>query len=157
MKKTKNAKIESQTKLKAKEVISATRKINTVDDVINNLKAITQIIKEDVIYICRAIGYPLHDPEYIYSLAVKHTVSSILYVFRNKEKFKKQGKYKGTLKMFEFERPDEAISWLMQRIISNIRNTYDKRYYKSLYIEYNEVYSIEDWNCAVDLSEQVDR
>ncbi|SFP99084.1 hypothetical protein [Hydrogenimonas thermophila] len=149
-------KVQRETRLNAAKLVCCLGKIKTVEDIIRFYESIIIVIKPEVIRCCNILGYRYKDMDYVYSLATKQTYKSLLNVRKHIKKFKIEKKYKGTLKFFSFTSVEKSIKWLTQRIISNMRNTTDIRY-KSLYIELSEVYSIEDWNCFINIIEDIEK
>ena len=101
----------------------------------NLLYAISEIILEDIEKCCISLNYQIRDFGQIYAQVVQYTIDSILKVQQNLEFYKKEQKYKSTLYFLSETDTFKKTKWFFQRLVSNIRNSYDERY-KSLYFNF---------------------
>ena len=64
---------------------------------------------------------------------------------------------RGTQRFFKYgKNVEKATKFLFQRLVTNVRNTHDKRYKKNLYFEC-EQHEITDYVYAIDEREKIER
>ena len=101
----------------------------------NLLYDISQIILEEVEKCCISLNYQIRDFGQVYGQVVDYTIESIKKVQQNLDFYKKEQKYKSTLYFLSDIDTFKKTKWFFQRLVSNIRNSYDERY-KSLYFNF---------------------
>ena len=105
------------------QIIKNCNKIVNVNDVLNNLDLISDIVKEDVFRITKSKGIFFADFEFTYANAVT--------ILKNQLK---KSHLKAIKRFIHCKNIENATSWLIQRIISNMRNISKNNRYK-LYCE----------------------
>lgn len=93
------------------EVLNYTNKIKTVDDLLNHFDAVVEIAKEDIYRIAKSKNIYFADFDFTYADAIDML----------REQLKKP--HLKAIKKFLFcENIENAISWLITRILANMRN-----------------------------------
>ena len=101
------------------EILGNSNKIKTVDDLLNNFNCIAELAREDVYRISKAKKIYFYDFDFTYNDAVK-----ILKNQLNKSHLK------GIRRFLSCENIANAVSWLIERILNNMRNITTNRKYK---------------------------
>lgn len=114
------------------EIIGHLKSIETVDEVIQRLESIFDLIREDVYNVIRSRGWYFRDFDGIYSEACEMLSKTLLKCHLT------------AVKMFyQSKNPEIAIRWIIQRIVSNIRNVgFDSRYKNCVFMKFNELHEI---------------
>ena len=97
--------------MKAYKFLLKSKKINNVNDLLANVDAIIDILKEDIFKISKSKKLHFYDFDFIYSAAV-----SILKTQIQKKHLS------GVKRFFNFDNIEDNLKWLVSRIINNMRN-----------------------------------
>ena len=101
------------------EILGNSNKIKTVDDLLNNFNCIAELAREDVYRISKAKKIYFYDFDFTYNDAVK--------ILKNQLK---KSHLKGIRRFLSCENIANAVSWLIERILNNMRNITTNRKYK---------------------------
>ena len=101
------------------EILGNSNKIKTVDDLLNNFNCIAELAREDVYRISKAKKIYFYDFDFTYNDAVKILKNQLKKCYLN-----------GISRFLNFNDISNAISWLITRIIANMRNTTTNKKYK---------------------------
>lgn len=101
------------------EILANSNKIKTVDDLLNNFNCIAELAREDVYRISKAKKIYFYDFDFTYNDAVKILKNQLIKCYLN-----------GISKFLNFNDISNAISWLITRIIANMRNITTNQKYK---------------------------
>lgn len=101
------------------EILGNSNKIKTVDDLLNNFNCIAELAREDVYRISKAKKIYFYDFDFTYNDAVKILKNQLKKCYLN-----------GISKFLNFNDISNAISWLITRIIANMRNITTNQKYK---------------------------
>lgn len=101
------------------EIIKNSKKIATVDDVVNNIDFIAEIAKEDVLKIAKSKRIYFADFDFTYSDAVE--------MLRNQLQ---KSDLKGIRRFLGFKNIANAGSWLIERLVNNMKNITTNQKYK---------------------------
>lgn len=114
------------------EMISHLKSITTVDEVIQKLASMFDLICEDVYHVVRSRGLYFQDFDGIYSESCEMLVLTL-----TKDHLR-------AVKMFyQLQNTEMAICWIIQRIVSNMRNVgFDQRYKKCVFMKFNDLHEI---------------
>lgn len=93
------------------EVIRHSGKIKTVDDLLNNFNSITELARDDIYKIAKSKRILFADFDFAYGEGVKMLRSQL-----------QKSHLKGIKRFLECENIDNAITWLIRRILANMRN-----------------------------------
>ena len=116
--------------MKAYKFLLKSKKINNVNDLLANVDAIIDILKEDIFKISKSKKLNFYDFDFIYSAAV-----SILKTQIQKKHLS------GVKRFFNFDNIEDNLKWLVSRIINNMRNfTTNPKYKLFLNLEKIDIY-----------------
>ena len=116
--------------MKAYKFLLKSKKINNVNDLLANVDAIIDILKEDIFKISKSKKLHFYDFDFIYSAAV-----SILKTQIQKKHLS------GVKRFFNFDNIEDNLKWLVSRIINNMRNfTKNPKYKLFLNLEKIDIY-----------------
>ena len=101
------------------EILGNSNKIKTVDDLLNNFNCIAELAREDVYRISKAKKIYFYDFDFTYNDAVKILKNQLKKCYLN-----------GISRFLNFNDISNAISWLITRIIANMRNITTNSKYK---------------------------
>lgn len=101
------------------EIIKNSKKIATVDDVVNNIDFIAEIAKEDVLKIAKSKRIYFADFDFTYSDAVEMLRKQL-----------QKSDLKGIRRFLGFENVANAGSWLIERLVNNMKNITTNQKYK---------------------------
>lgn len=101
------------------EILGNSNKIKTVDDLLNNFNCIAELAREDVYRISKAKKIYFYDFDFTYNDAVKILKNQLKKCYLN-----------GISRFLNFNDISNAISWLITRIIANMRNITTNPKYK---------------------------
>ena len=123
--------------------------INSVSQILSRLDIVIDLLKEDVSRVCNAKKFAVKDFDFAYKLATEATTKTI-------KKITKRGKkLESVQKLLNCSDINLAVQWLVQRLVSNVRNTADKRY-AHLHFENEGNVSAEEYNCTCDYRDIID-
>ncbi|MCT7611714.1 hypothetical protein N5U20_00680 [Aliarcobacter butzleri] len=116
--------------MKAYKFLLKSKKINNVNDLLANVDAIIDILKEDIFKISKSKKLHFYDFDFTYSAAV-----SILKTQIQKKHLS------GVKRFFKFDNIEDNLKWLVSRIINNMRNfTTNPKYKLFLNLEKIDIY-----------------
>lgn len=116
--------------MKAYKFLLKSKKINNVNDLLANVDAIIDILKEDIFKISKSNKLHFYDFDFTYSAAV-----SILKTQIQKKHLS------GVKRFFKFDNIEDNLKWLVSRIINNMRNfTTNPKYKLFLNLEKIDIY-----------------
>lgn len=108
----------------AARIIIETNQIKSHKDLIERFEVITDIIKDDVMYVLQNKRYSFEDFHVFYSAACEMTFLTLQKVHLK------------SVKRFYCSSIDESIRWIIRRVISNIRNiAFDSRYRRHISVK----------------------
>ena len=102
------------------EILSYSNKIKTVDDLLNHFDLIIELARDDILKITKSKRLLFSDFDFTFGEAIKILINQL------------QKKYlKGVQRFLRCQNIENAIKWIITRIIANMRNigtTTDNRY-----------------------------
>lgn len=101
------------------EILSYSNKIKTVDDLLNNFDSVAELARDDIHKIAKSKRLFFSDFDFVYGDAVKMLKGQL-----NKSHLK------GIRRFLSCENIANAVSWLIERILNNMRNITTNRKYK---------------------------
>ena len=105
--------------MKEFEFLLMSKKINNVKDLIDNIEAIIDVLKEDILRISKSKKLHFYDFDFTYSTAV--------IVLNNQIKKKHLN---GVKRFFKLENIEDKLNWLISRILNNMLNLTTNPKYK---------------------------
>lgn len=105
--------------MKVYKFLLSSKKINSVNDLLVNIDAIIEILKEDILRISKSKKLHFYDFDFIYSIAVNILKTQIKKTHLN-----------GVKRFFKFENIEDNLKWLVSRILNNMRNLTTNTKYK---------------------------
>ena len=105
--------------MNAIEILINYSKLETVQNLVDNIDLVTDIIKDDVYKIAKSKRIYFYDFDFTYNDAVKILKNQLKKCYLN-----------GISRFLNFNGISNAISWLITRIIANMRNTTTNKKYK---------------------------
>lgn len=105
--------------MKLIEIISHKNKIKTVDDLLNNFDAIVELARDDIYRIAKSKQLSFNDFDFTYWDAVE--------ILRNQLK---KSHLKGVIRFLKCGNISNAVSWLIERLLNNMRNISSNQKYK---------------------------
>ncbi|SFP02488.1 hypothetical protein [Hydrogenimonas thermophila] len=118
--------------------------ISTVEQLINKIDAVVEIMKDDAKRICISKKIAVVDFDFAFSVSAEATLKTI----------EKGAKLQGVKRFLNCQNIDIAVNWLLQRIVANIKNTYDKRY--KMHFENNGTCEINDYTSKYTIDKQIE-
>lgn len=101
------------------EILNHSKKIKSIDDLINNLDLVIEVAKEDVLKMASSRKLYFHDFDYSYSQAANILKSQL-----------KKKHLKAINKFYKCEVLGNAIKWLISRLLNNMVNITTNKKYK---------------------------
>ena len=102
------------------EILSYSNKIKTVDDLLNHFDLVIELARDDILKITKSKRLLFSDFDFTFGEAIKILINQL------------QKKYlKGVQRFLRCQNIENAIKWIITRIIANMRNigtTTDNRY-----------------------------
>ena len=105
--------------MNAIEILINYSKLRTVQNLVYNIDLVTDIIKDDVYKIAKSKRIYFYDFDFAYSCSVEIIKKQLL---------KKH--LQAIQRFFNFDNLENALKWLMSRILNNMRNITTNRNYK---------------------------
>ena len=105
--------------MKLIEIISHKNKIKTVDDLLNNFDAIVELARNDIYRIAKSKQLSFNDFDFTYGDAVEMLKSQL-----------KKSHLKGISRFLQCKNVANAVNWLIERLLNNMRNITTNRKYK---------------------------
>lgn len=101
------------------EVLRHSSKIKTIDDLLNNFDSIVELARDDIYKIAKAKRILFTDFDFAYGDAVEMLRSQL-----------QKSHLKGIKRFLQCENICNAISWLIERLLNNMRNITTNQKYK---------------------------
>ncbi len=120
------------------EILSNSNKIKTVDDLLNHFDLVVELAREDILKIAKSKRLKFNDFDFAYSCSVEIIKKQLL---------KKH--LQAIQRFFNFDNLENALKWLISRILNNMRNITTNKNFK-LFIDFKisnfeyEVYADND-------------
>lgn len=105
--------------MKLIKILNHSNKIKTIDDLLNNFDTIVEIARDDIFKIAKSKKIYFADFDYTYADAVEMLRNQLAKL-----------KLKGIRRFLGFENVANAVSWLITRILGNMRNITTNQKYK---------------------------
>lgn len=131
----------------AAELVSKLGKIKTAEDIYKNFDLVVCVMREEIENAVIELKLCLNkDVQFAISVAARQTRMTLHKKYLD-----------GPKRFFEYENDvASATKWLFQRILSNIKNSHNKKYKKSVFFECKEV-DITDANCTIDIINKIEQ
>ena len=97
--------------MKLIKILNHSNKIKTIDDLLNNFDSIVEIARDDIFRIAKSKKIYFADFDYTYADAVEMLRNQLAKL-----------KLKGIRRFLGFKNVANAVSWLITRILGNMRN-----------------------------------
>ncbi len=127
--------------MKEYKFLLSSKKIRNVNDLLANVDAIIEILKEDIFRISKSKRLHFYDFDFTYSAAV-----SILKIQIKKIHLD------GVKRFFKFENIEDNLKWLVSKIINNMRNITSNPKYK-LFFNTKNIYLYKENDLEYDYFE----
>lgn len=101
------------------EILSHSNKIKTVDDLLNNFDLIIELARDDIYKIAKSKRLLFSDFDFAYGDAVEMLRSQL-----------QKSHLKGISRFLQCENISNAVSWLIERLLNNMRNITTNQKYK---------------------------
>ena len=101
------------------EILSHSNKIKTVDDLLNHFDLVIELARDDIYKIAKSKRLLFSDFDFAYSDAVEMLKSQL-----------QKSHLKGISRFLKCENIANAVSWLIERLLNNMRNITTNQKYK---------------------------
>lgn len=101
------------------EILSHSNKIKIVDDVLNHFDLVVELARDDIYKIAKSKRLLFSDFDFAYADAVKMLKSQL-----------QKSHLKGISRFLKCENISNAVSWLIERLLNNMRNITTNQKYK---------------------------
>jgi uncharacterized membrane-anchored protein YjiN (DUF445 family) len=101
------------------EILSHSNKIKTIDDLLNHFDLVVELARDDIYKIAKSKRLLFSDFDFAYADAVKMLKSQL-----------QKSHLKGISRFLKCENIANAVSWLIERILNNMRNITTNQKYK---------------------------
>jgi uncharacterized membrane-anchored protein YjiN (DUF445 family) len=101
------------------EILSNSNKIKTVDDLLNHFDLVVELAREDILKIAKSKRLKFNDFDFAYADAVEMLKSQL-----------QKSHLKGISRFLQCENISNAVSWLIERLLNNMRNITTNQKYK---------------------------
>ena len=101
------------------EILSYSNKIKTVDDLLNNFDSVAELARDDIYKIAKSKRLLFSDFDFAYADAVEMLKSQL-----------QKSHLKGISRFLKCENIANAVSWLIERLLNNMRNITTNQKYK---------------------------
>ena len=101
------------------EILSHSNKIKTVDDLLNHFDLVIELARDDIYKIAKSKRLLFSDFDFAYSDAVEMLKSQL-----------QKSHLKGISRFLQCENIANAVSWLIERLLNNMRNITTNQKYK---------------------------
>ena len=135
------------------EILSHSNKIKTVDDLLNHFDLVVELARDDIYKIAKSKRLLFSDFDFAYGDAVEMLKGQL-----------QKSHLKGISRFLQCENIANAVSWLVERLLNNMRNITTNKKYKLFcrinFVELHENISIvNDNNRSIELLdlEKVDK
>ncbi|QHG91290.1 hypothetical protein CVO_05305 [Sulfurimonas sp. CVO] len=101
------------------EILSHSNKIKTVDDLLNHFDLVVELARDDIYKIAKSKRLKFSDFDFAYADAVEMLKSQL-----------QKSHLKGISRFLKCENIANAVSWLIERLLNNMRNITTNQKYK---------------------------
>lgn len=101
------------------EILSHSNKIKTVDDLLNHFDLVVELARDDIYKIAKSKRLKFSDFDFAYADAVEMLRSQL-----------QKSHLKGISRFLQCENISNAVSWLIERLLNNMRNITTNQKYK---------------------------
>ena len=101
------------------EILRYSNKIKTVDDLLNNFDSVVELARDDIYKIAKSKRLLFSDFDFAYGDAVEMLKSQL-----------QKSHLKGISRFLQCENISNAVSWLIERLLNNMRNITTNQKYK---------------------------
>ena len=101
------------------EILSHSNKIKTVDDLLNHFDLVIELARDDIYKIAKSKRLLFSDFDFVYADAVEILKSQL-----------QKSHLKGISRFLKCENIANAVSWLIERLLNNMRNITTNQKYK---------------------------
>ena len=101
------------------EILSHSNKIKTIDDLLNHFDLVVELARDDIYKIAKSKRLLFSDFDFAYADAVKMLKSQL-----------QKSHLKGISRFLKCENIANAVSWLIERLLNNMRNITTNQKYK---------------------------
>ena len=101
------------------EILSSSNKIKTVDDLLNHLDLVVELARDDIYKIAKSKRLLFGDIDFAYGDAAEMLKSQL-----------QKSHLKGISRFLQCENIANAVSWLIERLLNNMRNITTNQKYK---------------------------
>ena len=101
------------------EILSHSNKIKTVDDLLNHFDLVVELARDDIYKIAKSKRLKFSDFDFAYADAVEMLKSQL-----------QKSHLKGVSRFLKCENISNAVSWLIERLLNNMRNITTNQKYK---------------------------
>ena len=101
------------------EILSHSNKIKTVDDLLNHFDLVVELARDDIYKIAKSKRLKFSDFDFAYADAVEMLKSQL-----------QKSHLKGVSRFLKCENIANAVSWLIERLLNNMRNITTNQKYK---------------------------
>ena len=101
------------------EILSHSNKIKTVDDLLNHFDLVVELARDDIYKIAKSKRLKFSDFDFAYADAVEMLKSQL-----------QKSHLKGISRFLKCENISNAVSWLIERLLNNMRNITTNQKYK---------------------------
>ena len=101
------------------EILSHSNKIKTVDDLLNHFDLVVELARDDIYKIAKSKRLLFSDFDFVYADAVEMLKSQL-----------QKSHLKGISRFLKCENISNAVSWLIERLLNNMRNITTNQKYK---------------------------
>ena len=101
------------------EILSHSNKIKTVDDLLNHFDLVVELARDDIYKIAKSKRLLFSDFDFAYADAVEMLKSQL-----------QKSHLKGISRFLQCENISNAVSWLIERLLNNMRNITTNQKYK---------------------------
>ena len=101
------------------EILSHSNKIKTVDDLLNHFDLVIELARDDIYKIAKSKRLLFSDFDFVYADAVEMLKSQL-----------QKSHLKGISRFLKCENIANAVSWLIERLLNNMRNITTNQKYK---------------------------
>ncbi len=101
------------------EILSHSNKIKTVDDLLNHFDLVVELARDDIYKIAKSKRLLFSDFDFAYADAVEMLKSQL-----------QKSHLKGISRFLKCENISNAVSWLIERLLNNMRNITTNQKYK---------------------------
>ena len=101
------------------EILSHSNKIKTIDDLLNHFDLVVELARDDIYKIAKSKRLLFSDFDFAYADAVEMLKGQL-----------QKSHLKGISRFLQYENISNAVSWLIERLLNNMRNITTNQKYK---------------------------